>query len=89
MISGHTNPIECDNNVNVNCIKNPNHSLKTNGSDGEPGDTSLREKDDELIHFINFSREYCVGFIDIINSTLDTSKIKESKKNKTILFTFP
>lgn len=41
---------------------------------------SLNEDIDEQINFINFTQEYCVGFIDVINSTMDTATIKDPKK---------
>ena len=34
----------------------------------------------EQINFINFTQQYCIGFIDIINSTQETAKIKDPKK---------
>jgi CheY-like chemotaxis protein len=36
--------------------------------------------DQEQINFINFTQQYCIGFIDIINSTQETAKIKDPKK---------
>src|SRR4029079_8680783 len=36
--------------------------------------------DEEQINFINFRQNYCVGFIDIVNSTQQTYKIKEFQK---------
>jgi CheY-like chemotaxis protein/class 3 adenylate cyclase len=32
------------------------------------------------INFINFTQQYCIGFIDIINSTEETAKITDPKK---------
>jgi CheY-like chemotaxis protein len=34
----------------------------------------------EQINFIDFTQQYCIGFIDIINSTQETAKIKDPKK---------
>ena len=36
--------------------------------------------DQAQINFINFTQHYCVGFIDITNSTQETSKITDPKK---------
>lgn len=42
----------------------------------EVNDKDMREQ----INFINFTQQYCIGFIDIINSTLETAKITDPKK---------
>ncbi len=46
--------------------------------------TDVEEVDDkdirEQINFINFTQQYCIGFIDIINSTQETAKITDPKK---------
>lgn len=34
----------------------------------------------DQINFMNFTQQYCVGFIDIINSTITTARIKDPKK---------
>ncbi|TVP39233.1 response regulator [Candidatus Nitrosocosmicus arcticus] len=39
-----------------------------------------KESNREQINFINFTQQYCIGFIDIINSTQETAKIKDPKK---------
>ena len=39
-----------------------------------------KETNQEQINFINFTQQYCIGFIDIINSTQETAKINDSKK---------
>jgi CheY-like chemotaxis protein/class 3 adenylate cyclase len=39
-----------------------------------------KEDVQEQINFINFTQQYCVGFIDIINSTQETAKITDPKK---------
>ncbi len=39
-----------------------------------------KESNQEQINFINFTQQYCIGFIDIINSTQETAKIKDPKK---------
>ena len=45
------------------------------------GSNSLtKESNQEQINFINFTQQYCIGFIDIINSTQETAKIKDPKK---------
>ncbi|HET6590140.1 MAG TPA: response regulator [Candidatus Nitrosocosmicus sp.] len=35
---------------------------------------------DEQINFINFTQAYCVGFIDVVNSTQATARIQDPKK---------
>jgi class 3 adenylate cyclase len=42
--------------------------------DGNP------KNDNEQINFINFTQVYCVGFIDIVDSTRTTAKIHDPKK---------
>ena len=39
-----------------------------------------KENNQEQINFINFTQQYCIGFIDIINSTQETAKITDPKK---------
>jgi CheY-like chemotaxis protein len=39
-----------------------------------------KESNQEQINFINFTQQYCIGFIDIINSTQETARIKDPKK---------
>ncbi len=39
-----------------------------------------KESNQEQINFMNFTQQYCIGFIDIINSTKETAKIKDPKK---------
>jgi CheY-like chemotaxis protein len=39
-----------------------------------------KESNQEQINFINFTQQYCIGFIDIINSTQETANIKDPKK---------
>ncbi|MDQ4072961.1 MAG: response regulator [Thermoproteota archaeon] len=34
----------------------------------------------ETVSFIEYSQRYCIGFIDIINSTIETAKIRDPKK---------
>lgn len=34
----------------------------------------------DQINFMNFTQQYCIGFIDIVNSTLETARIKDPKK---------
>ena len=33
-----------------------------------------KESNQEQINFMNFTQQYCIGFIDIINSTKETAK---------------
>lgn len=63
-----------DNLLNENmATKNRNHS------DFEHNDDSSRDNE---ITFVNYSNDYCVCIIDIINSTDNTREIVESKKIK-------
>lgn len=39
-----------------------------------------KESNQEQINFINFTQQYCIGFIDIINSTQETANITDPKK---------
>ena len=48
-------------------------------SDKDPNSLT-KEGNREQINFINFTQQYCVGFIDIIKSTQETAKIKDPKK---------
>ena len=53
----------------------------TSISRSDNGSNSLtKESNQEQINFINFTQQYCIGFIDIINSTQETAKIKDPKK---------
>jgi CheY-like chemotaxis protein len=38
------------------------------------------DNEDNQISFINYTQRYCIGFIDIFESTKETAKIKESRK---------
>lgn len=47
--------------------------------------TNINIDDDEggshdQINFMNFTQQYCVGFKDVINSTVETARIKDPKK---------
>ena len=62
-------------------------STFNSSSDGIPRSSSssnsnrlTKASDQEQINFINFTQQYCIGFIDIINSTQETAKIKDPKK---------
>ncbi len=48
-------------------------------SDKDPNSLT-KESNREQINFINFTQQYCVGFIDIIKSTQETAKIKDPRK---------
>jgi len=54
-------------------------AIKVQKSNEERGDRAQ-------INFINFTQQYCIGFIDIINSTGETAKITDPKKIEEILF---
>ncbi len=68
-------------NYDSNNSENTFNSSSTSISRSDNGSDSLaKESNQEQINFINFTQQYCIGFIDIINSTQETAKIKESKK---------
>jgi CheY-like chemotaxis protein/class 3 adenylate cyclase len=69
-----------------NYDRNDNSESTFNSSSGGIARTNsdsnslTKETNQEQINFINFTQQYCIGFIDIINSTQETAKIKDSKK---------
>jgi class 3 adenylate cyclase len=65
-----------DDNNKYNDLHSPEiqDSANIRIDDGNP------KNDNEQINFINFTQAYCVGFIDIVNSTLTTAKIHDPKK---------
>lgn len=69
-----------------NYDRNDNSESNFNSSSGGIARTNsdsnslTKETNQEQINFINFTQQYCIGFIDIINSTQETAKIKDSKK---------
>ncbi len=69
-----------------NYDRNDNSESTFNSSSGGVARTNsdsnslTKETNQEQINFINFTQQYCIGFIDIINSTQETAKIKDSKK---------
>ena len=65
--------------------ENNSESTFNSSSDGIPRSSAdpnslTKESNQEQINFINFTQQYCIGFIDIINSTQETAKIKDPKK---------
>ncbi len=56
-----------------------NASAGITRSDKDPNSLT-KENSREQINFINFTQQYCVGFIDIIKSTQETAKIIDPKK---------
>ncbi len=65
--------------------ENNSESTFNSSSDGIPRSNAdpnslTKESNQEQINFINFTQQYCIGFIDIINSTQETAKIKDPKK---------
>ena len=68
-------------NYDSNNSENTFNSSSTSTSRSDNGSNSLaKESNQEQINFINFTQQYCIGFIDIINSTQETAKIKDPKK---------
>jgi hypothetical protein len=41
---------------------------------------SSRTSDNDQINFINYTQRYCIGIVDIMDSTKETAKIKDSRK---------
>jgi CheY-like chemotaxis protein/class 3 adenylate cyclase len=39
-----------------------------------------RTNDNDQINFINYTQRYCIGIVDIMDSTKETAKIKDSRK---------
>ena len=62
-----------------NLLEESMASINRNGSHFEQNDDNSRDNE---ITFVNYSNNYCVCIIDIINSTNNTSEIVESKKIK-------
>ncbi|WP_458745479.1 response regulator [Candidatus Nitrosocosmicus sp. T] len=65
-----------DNNFE-NTFNNPSADLPSSNTNSN---SLTKESSQEQINFINFTQQYCIGFIDIINSTQETAKIKDPKK---------
>ena len=69
-----------------NYDRNDNSESNFNSSSGGIARTNsdsnslTKETNQEQINFINFTQKYCIGFIDIINSTQETANIKDPKK---------
>ena len=69
---------------NYNKYDNSENTFNSSGG-GIPRSNSdsnslIKESNQEQINFMNFTQQYCIGFIDIINSTKETAKIKDPKK---------
>ena len=69
---------------NYNKYDNSENTFNSSGG-GIPRSNSdsnslIKESNQEQINFMNFTQQYCIGFIDIINSTQETAKIKDPKK---------
>ena len=57
-----------------NTSENAFNSSSSNISRSKSDSNSLtKESNQEQINFINFTQQYCIGFIDIINSTQETA----------------
>jgi CheY-like chemotaxis protein len=68
-------------NYDSNNSENTFNSSSSSTARSDNGSNSLaKESNQEQINFINFTQQYCIGFIDIINSTQETAKIKDPKK---------
>jgi len=68
---------------NLNNLSNYNTFNSSSGGIPRSSSDSNRlpkGSNQEQINFINFTQQYCIGFIDIINSTQETAKIKDPKK---------
>lgn len=62
-----------------NLLEESMATINRNGSHFEQNDDNSRDNE---ITFVNYSNNYCVCIIDIINSTNNTNEIVESKKIK-------
>jgi CheY-like chemotaxis protein len=58
---------------------NPNQEPVRSNTDLNESTTIYGVTPDQ-INFMNFTQQYCVGFIDIINSTIATARINDPKK---------
>ena len=81
----HINMLDSLNNLSNYDKDNNSENTFNSSSAGIPkSDTDsnslTKESNQEQINFINFTQQYCIGFIDIINSTQETAKIKDPKK---------
>ena len=81
----HTSMIDSLNNLsnyeNNNNIENTFYSCSDDIPRSNADSNRLsKENNQEQINFINFTQQYCIGFIDIINSTQETAKITDPKK---------
>ncbi len=89
MIDDLTNLSNCNQDDNRDSIyNNPSNEVKksfihdTQATKLQKTEEKERVVKDirEQINFINFTQQYCIGFIDIINSTQETAKITDPKK---------
>ena len=67
-------------NKENNVEKTFNNSTVGIASSNMDSNSLNKESNQEQINFMNFTQQYCIGFIDIINSTKETAKIKDPKK---------
>ena len=67
-------------NKENNVEKTFNNSIVGVPSSNMDSNSLNKESNQEQINFMNFTQQYCIGFIDIINSTKETAKIKDPKK---------
>jgi CheY-like chemotaxis protein len=64
-------------NTSENTFNSANCGISRSNADSN---SLTKGNNQEQINFINFTQQYCIGFIDIINSTRETAKIKDPKK---------
>ena len=77
MIESFNNLSNYDNNNSENTLNSSSAETPRSNTDSN---SLTKESNQEQINFINFTQQYCIGFIDIINSTQETAKIKDPKK---------
>ena len=77
MIDSFDNLSNYDNNNSENTSNSSSAGIPRSHTDSN---SMTKESNQEQINFINFTQQYCIGFIDIINSTQETAKIKDPKK---------
>ncbi|MDQ4072903.1 MAG: hypothetical protein M3162_01225, partial [Thermoproteota archaeon] len=69
----------CNSHINID-IKTANEGLDEHEHNQPKSKQSPIINDNDQINFINYTQRYCIGIVDIMNSTKETAKIKDSRK---------
>lgn len=85
MIDDLNNLSNCNQDENIENIYNNSFNEIKKSFIHDAQATKMQKSNDsddnrEQINFMNFTQQYCIGFIDIINSTQETAKITDPKK---------